>query len=260
MKRWLPILTYHRVCDQVAPQDPYCLCTSVAGLERTLRYFRDHRYQVVPLARAFEIAHDGIRGRFACLTFDDGYEDFYTHAMPLLKKYACPATVLLVTDYLGDFNRWENDTRLPVVPLLSREGVLSLAREGIGFGAHGATHRRLTSLPIDERRREIYGSRETLEALLDREVQFFAYPYVDQDANVRAEVKEAGYLGALGGEQYANEAFVMHRIDISGLSWPATILRLRGWRYRLQRNSVLRRAKSALRTVSDHTLTTSAPV
>jgi len=241
MNGWLPILIYHRVCEEVPGHDPYRLCTSVARLERAFRHLWEHDYRVVTLDVALELmSADRPIGRYACITFDDGYRDVYTHALPLLKRYGYPATVFVVTDYIGGTNRWDEALGLPSVPLLSRDEILEMAAHGISFGAHGATHRRLTGLSPQEREQEILASREALEALLGQEVRFFAYPHIDQDPEIRQEVARAGYRGACGGEQVTHEPYLLHRIDLSQSEGPALLFRLHGWRHRLQRNRALR--------------------
>jgi len=246
MNGWLPILIYHRVCDEVPAQDPYRLCTSVARLGRAFRYLWEHDYRVVTLDVALELmTGDRPIGRYACITFDDGYREVYTHALRLLKRYGYPATVFVVTDYIGGTNRWDEALGLPSVPLLSRDEILEMADHGITFGGHGATHRRLTGLSLQEREQEILGSREALEALLGREVRFFAYPHIDQDPEIRQEVAKAGYRGACGGEQVTHEPYLLHRVDLSRSEGLAFLFRLHGWRHRLQSNRALRALKAA---------------
>src|ERR1019366_4751846 len=46
-------------------------------------------------------AKDGREDPVAAITFDDGYRDFYDHALPLLKRKGIPAAVFVVTDLVG---------------------------------------------------------------------------------------------------------------------------------------------------------------
>jgi peptidoglycan/xylan/chitin deacetylase (PgdA/CDA1 family) len=248
LKHWLPILAFHRVIKGGVTPDPLRLCTSTRHLERILRYLRDHQYRFVSLEKALEAYWAGrpLGTRYACLTFDDGYEDFYLNALPLLQQYGASATVFVVTDYIGSTNRWDAVYGLPPIPLLSRSQILDLDSQGVEMGSHTLSHRRLTSLRPEERAREIRGSKEALEQLLGHEVRFFCYPHVDHNLEVRKEVREAGYAGACGTDQATHEPFLLHRIDVAQTTWPATLFRLWGWRYSLQRSRSLRAVKGRL--------------
>ncbi len=72
-------------------------------------------------------------------------------------------------------------------------------RPGIDIGAHTLSHPQLATQLVDVQRHEIAGSREHLQALLDREVSLFAYPYGDAqafDATTKRLVAEAGFDAA----------------------------------------------------------------
>lgn len=248
MTRWLPILAYHRVCDVPRAEDPLSLCSRPRDLERVLRYLTVRDYRLVSLETAAE-ALGGTsprRENLACLTFDDGYRDFYTHAFPLLQKYGAPATVFLVTGCIGDTNHWDDRYGLPPLPLLSREEILELDAQGVEFGSHTVSHRRLTRLSAVEQRREIVDSKRALEDLLNRPIHFFCYPHMDCDERVQSLVRDAGYSGACGGEQASHSRYLLHRVDVSQSGWLATFFRIRGWRYSLQRSRRLRALKRSL--------------
>ncbi len=242
MNRWVPILCYHRVCNGEAERDALRLCTTAKRLERVLRHLSDRDYRFVSLETAVEVLRSGRQPgqRYACLTFDDGYQDLYTNALPLLQKYGATATVFAVAGCIDGVNHWDEADGSPPVPLLSRQEILELDSMGIEFGSHGVSHRRLTYLGSEDREREIRGSKETLEQLLGHEVRFFCYPYGDCNAEVREGVRQAGYIGACGIEQAAHEPFLLHRVDVAQANWPSTLLRLSGWRHVLQRSRLLR--------------------
>jgi peptidoglycan/xylan/chitin deacetylase (PgdA/CDA1 family) len=242
LRNWLPILCYHRVCREEDEQDRLGLCATTARLERVLRYLSARGYRFATLDTAVQVVRSGrpAGGRYVCLTFDDGYQDFYDTAFPLLKKYGARATVFLVTGCIDGTNRWDEAEGATPIPMLSRRQILELDRQGIEFGSHSVSHLRLTSLTSDEREKEISGSKEELEQLLGHEVRFFCYPHGDCNAEVREGAKRAGYVGACGIEQATNEPFLLHRIDATKNGWLTTLLRLWGWRHSLQRNRVLR--------------------
>jgi len=245
---WLPILAYHRICDVPRADDPLNLCARPRDFERVLRYLASHGYRFVSLDTAVDVMSESRsrREKLACLTFDDGYRDFYTHAFPLLRKYGAPATVFLVTGCIGDTNHWDDRYGLPPLPLLSREEVRELDAQGVEFGSHTVTHRPLPELSAAEQTREIVDSKRALEELLDHPIRFFCYPHVNCDERVQSMVRDAGYSGACGGEQATHSRYLLHRVDVSRSGWLDTLFRIRGWRYSLQRSRRLRALRHSL--------------
>ena len=112
--RWgrLTTLIYHRVLAETDPLQPEILDT--AAFEAQLRMVRS-LFQVVPLGQAIEALKAGrLPARCACITFDDGYADNLTHALPVLQRLRLHATFFIATDYL-DGGQMFNDTIIEAV-------------------------------------------------------------------------------------------------------------------------------------------------
>ena len=136
--------------------------------------------------------------RSVCLTFDDGYRDFYTGVFQPVKVSVSRAIVFVVLDRLGEKNTW--DRTVPGMKsrqLLSVSQIREMHRHGIHFGSHTLTHPCLLKLSDPELQRQIGVSKARLEELLGSEVTCFAYPFGDVDKRVRAAVAEAGYKLAM---------------------------------------------------------------
>jgi peptidoglycan/xylan/chitin deacetylase (PgdA/CDA1 family) len=99
------VIGYHRTVEEF-PSDVLStipsMCISTRMLERQLDWI-GRRYRFVSLDELGALMESGNRlpERIAAVTFDDGYEDFYEHAFPLLKKKGIPAAVFVVTDLIG---------------------------------------------------------------------------------------------------------------------------------------------------------------
>ena len=92
------ILLYHRVAAVGSP--PSHLAVSAEHFEEQLRVLR-RAFVPIRLQELLEgLARGALRDRSVVLTFDDGYVDNLTHALPLLKRYSVPATVFVTTGYL----------------------------------------------------------------------------------------------------------------------------------------------------------------
>ncbi|MGA7416237.1 MAG: GNAT family N-acetyltransferase, partial [Bryobacteraceae bacterium] len=88
------IFFYHRVNDN---RDPFFPACSTDVFERQIRFLAKH-YQVVKMAEMLDRLEQGDpSGHMVAITFDDGYEDSYQQAYPILRRYNLPATIFLTT-------------------------------------------------------------------------------------------------------------------------------------------------------------------
>ena len=99
------VIGYHRTVEEF-PSDALStipsMCISTRMLERQLDWI-GRRYRFVSLDELGALMESGnsVPERIAAITFDDGYQDVYEHAFPLLKKKGIPAAVFVVTDLIG---------------------------------------------------------------------------------------------------------------------------------------------------------------
>src|SRR6516162_9491918 len=114
------ILMFHRVAR--IPHDPWQLAVWPERFAEQIEALVQLR-RIVPLSwLAAELARGRVPKKVAVVTFDDGYADVLTHARPVLERYACPATVFLVTGVIGDSCAfwWDELSRIvfetPVLP------------------------------------------------------------------------------------------------------------------------------------------------
>lgn len=131
--------------------------------------------------------------RSIMITFDDGYEDFYTSACPILTKYGMTATVFVLAGYIGKFNTWDVRLRLKRSRHLTDKQIQTLFGKGFGIASHGMHHRFLTRCNEANTKVELWKSKAILENLLHHPVHGFAYPYGCASSKVAERVKSAGY-------------------------------------------------------------------
>lgn len=199
----VPILSYHKVGDTV---EAYSV--SPADFERQMRCLAEGGYTAISLSElvAHMTAGAPLPARPVVITFDDGYADNYTTALPILKRYGLKATVFVVTDFL--------DER----PYMTWDEVKALRKAGIEIGSHTLAHRDLTWLPRDERLEDLRASKEGLEWRLDAPVRFLAYPFGSYDAAVEEALKQAGFKAAvttvLGLNKPGDDVYALKRINI----------------------------------------------
>lgn len=187
--------------------------------EEHMRYLYEHGYRNLPLEDLISLLakNSAPVERSFVVTFDDGNEDFLSQAYPILRRFRFTATVFLVTEQIGKRRNWKG---VHDGPLLSWEQILSLQKEGIAFGSHTCTHRRLTELSSEEARNEMIRSKLVLEERLGRRVEFLSYPFGDSDHQIQKMAEEIGYSGACGVLKGKSNRFNLIRREVHTVDSP----------------------------------------
>jgi len=103
----ISVFTYHAVIEGGLLVGDWSFLPAVE-FERQMSYLAQHFF-VLPLDKAFELQAKGElpKGKpVAAVTFDDGFHNNYSVALPILMKYSIPATIFLATDFV-DFESTE---------------------------------------------------------------------------------------------------------------------------------------------------------
>ncbi|MBS1723862.1 MAG: polysaccharide deacetylase family protein [Armatimonadetes bacterium] len=192
----IPILMYHKVAPRPAGSLVPHHYVSPKRFQAHVRALTRARFRAIRLEE-LDAEYENT-DRVVNFSFDDGYENFATNALPVLRAAGMTATVFAVAELLGASNEW--DTELGDVPerLMSSDGLRAATTMGIEIGSHSCTHKRLPTCDDDSMLHEVAQSKRILSAILGRDVPIFCYPYGAHDARVREAVRAAGYRAACG--------------------------------------------------------------
>ncbi len=178
----LPVLMYHSIDYTADKKDR--MAVSPDNFARQMKYLRDHGYNVIPLDEAVSYIKQKKRPppKTVAITIDDGYENNYKYAYPVLKQYHIPATMFVVINFIGKngFLTWGE------IREMSASGVVDIE-------SHTKSHPWLTGVDDKRLKDELAGSREILERMLGKKVKFVCYPMGVYNEHVKSMVKEAGY-------------------------------------------------------------------
>lgn len=186
------VAMYHSVGD--CSDDPYRITVTPQRLDEQLGRLRRRGLRGVSVAELLAARSRGEGRGLVGLTFDDGYADFLDHALPVLRRHDCGATLFVLPGRLGGDNAW--DPLGPRKPLLTADGIRHAAQAGVEIGSHGLTHVDLTKADDDLLRAETAESRAVLSELIGAPVAGFCYPYGTVDARAVEAVRAAGYTYA----------------------------------------------------------------
>ncbi len=201
-----------------SPLNPFSV--SPSDFEAQIRFLAQE-FNIISLADLTAWLHNGrkIPPDSVVITFDDGFRNNYVNAYPILKKYAAPATIFLTVDQIV-----EDDSELDgdrTSHYLSWAEVKEMSRDGISFGSHTLTHAQLTSLTLEQARREIQVSKKLVEERIGEPIHCFAYPFgtsYDFDEDIKNIVAESGYVCACtclhGTNAQKTDAYLLRRTKI----------------------------------------------
>lgn len=194
----IPSLLYHSIAAESSPRfRPFTLTPN--GFRAHLQFLQDAGYTAITVRRLVD-AMDGRGGplpeRPVVMTFDDGFADFYSHALPLLLEFRSVATMYVVSGLIGAASAWLQDLGEGGRPLMTAAQLRTLPMLGIECGAHTLSHPQLDVIGRPAARQEIVESKDRLEQVIGAPVDSFAYPHGYHDTKVRSMVIEAGYTSA----------------------------------------------------------------
>jgi peptidoglycan/xylan/chitin deacetylase (PgdA/CDA1 family) len=176
-----------------------------------------------------------IDGRYFHLSFDDGFRNNFTNALPVLIEHKVPAiffvpTGIVSADWKTAQHYCINTTSYRgTMEMMTWDDLSEIILQGFEIGSHTRTHARFSSISSNPQaiEDEIHGSKNDLEAYLNIQCKYIAWPYgtlADSDRTSLSAVSTAGYtacFGAFRGTVKPNETDMFsiprHHFEVE---WP----------------------------------------
>lgn len=225
MNKSIPILMYHQV-DVPAPRG-----TSFRGLTvhpknfaRQMRWMHRLGYRGLSMRDLMPYLKGERSGKVFGITFDDGFRNVFTHALPILTELGFTSTNYLVAHQFDGGNVWDTNNNVPFSPLMSKEEAIAWSMAGQEVGSHTLDHVHLPEISSAQAYEQITQSRRLLSEVVQQDVTAFCYPYGHFKPEHAAMVEQAGYQNAtttqrgLAGPQ--DGAYLLPRVGI----WRSTHL------------------------------------
>ncbi len=184
-----PILIYHSVRPHSENETELVKYYSVApeSLEKQFKYLKDNHYAVIKLEDLVSALNNKTKlpPKPVVLTFDDGWENQYKYAYPILKEYNYTATFFVYTDAL-DYDKF-----------LTWQEINEMDDAGMTIAGHTKSHPYLYAMDdLNKIRDEIIGSKGIIQDRLGKPVTLFAYPFGHYNDNIIKILKENGFRAA----------------------------------------------------------------
>ena len=200
------MLNYHHINNV----DHSALTLSTSEFRAQMQYLKNNGYTSITPDQLIAYLDHGVKlpNKPVLITFDDGYEDNYVNAYPILKKYGFKATIFVVTSFLDKNKKG----------YMSWDQAREMDANGISIQSHTVDHKSMTDLTDDQLRMELVDSKKKAEKELGHPVNYMAYPTGTYNLHIAQMVKEAGYKAAFtikyGNVDKASNIYALERVPI----------------------------------------------
>jgi len=197
----LPILMYHYIRTPPSTRLDllgYRLSVAPEVFREQMDWLAVHGYHPVNFnqVRAYFAGVEPLPSKPVVITLDDGYDDLYTAAYPILKAYGFTAVAYIVSSFV--------DQR----PYVTRAQVVEMDRGGIQIASHTVHHPNLAGMSYGSAMNELVQSKQWLEKLVGHPVLDFAYPSGKFSPQTMLAVQAAGYNTAV-----TEQVSITHSLD-----------------------------------------------
>ncbi|MGO9205818.1 MAG: polysaccharide deacetylase family protein [Candidatus Limnocylindrales bacterium] len=216
----IPILMYHRIISLALAGDslpdlvvPPALFDAQLSALHTAGW---HTVTVAQISQAIQL-HRTLPPRTFAISIDDGWDDGYTYALPILQRYGFHATYYVIAGRVGT---WEN--------VLTPPELRTLVADGMEVGDHTLNHRALPYLSPAEMHIQVMTAADLLAGFVGKRPVTFAYPAGRYDPAAEAELQADGFGMAViegsGAWESAADRFAVPRVRVSPTTTPAFLL------------------------------------
>jgi len=185
------VLVYHKVDPKA---ELGLTCVHPDTFEKQIAFLTSEGYQLVTLS---DLRLNGNNKRIA-ICFDDGYQDVYDYAFPVLQKYSAVATVFIIVGYIGKDNTWDVNIGGIRYRHLDEDSIHKLVESGWEIGSHSMSHRPQRFTGRREMEFELGQSKKILETKFKQIVTAYAPPFGIVTRCIYDYAFSAGYQNICG--------------------------------------------------------------
>lgn len=174
----IPILTYHQIDVSPARGAGFrSLYVAPRNFARQMALLKALGYRGLSMSALMPYLRGELCAKVVGISFDDGYLNNLSHALPVLQRYGFSSTCYVVSQRVGKTNQWDLAQGVAPAPLMNAGQLREWRSGGQEVGAHTRHHVHLRALDATTCRDEIGGCKVELEDLSGAPVRHFCYPY-----------------------------------------------------------------------------------
>ncbi len=198
----IPILMYHHIGDFGDSNDYRYMYVTTENFRLQMSALKEAGFQTITFNH---LLNKEIPAKPIIISFDDGYEDNYTKAYPILKENNQTAIIYMPTNFIGLTN------------YLSKDQLQTMLNYGLAIDSHTINHSNLSSLSETEAIRQIKESKVFLEKEFKQPINSFSYPYGALSDATETVVRNSNYGTAVvvTSRASSNNLYTLPRIEIN---------------------------------------------
>jgi len=176
----VPVFVYHHIGINPQSYDDKIGNVTPEMFREQMSYLAQKEYKVLDMKAFYDLLEKGTNPiqKSVLLTFDDGYQDFYDNAFPILKEFGFKATLFIPVDKKE----------------LSDSELLEMSNYGIDIQGHTMSHASLSrSRSTQTLNYELNTAKQRITEITDKETFAFAYPYCGYNATNLNYLKSTEY-------------------------------------------------------------------
>src|SRR5712692_2175905 len=144
-KKKIPILMYHSISWSSNSRFKQFTVPPVVFAEQ-MAYLYNHQYTPITVTQFINARSKNgfaLPERPVVLTFDDGFADFFTEVLPVLKRYGFVATLYVATAFINGTSHWLQHIGEGARLMLTWDQLIEICASGVECGAHSHSHPQL---------------------------------------------------------------------------------------------------------------------
>jgi len=207
----IPVLCYHQVRDWKSTDSKYASVFIVPtdSFRAQMKMLHDNGYHSISPDQlmAYLVSGAQLPPKPFLLTFDDGTDQQYSNALPVLNQYGFKATFFIMTVTIGHPG------------YLNKSQIQDLAKQGHVIGCHTWNHQKVTKYTEQDWVKEIEKPNATLQNITGSPVKYFAYPFGLWNGAAVEKIKKYGFTAAFQLVTKAdpqNKLYTIRRMLIDG--------------------------------------------